>query len=38
LRGEAFLGFGGVYVDRVYVFRSPAAPKGFPYLAGREQE
>ncbi len=34
---EAFLGFGGVYGDRVYAFRSPAAPKGFPYLTGREQ-
>jgi uncharacterized protein YcbX len=36
--GEAFLGFGGVYGDRVWAFRSPAAPKGFPYLTGREQE
>ena len=35
---EAFLGFGGVYGDRVYAFRSPAAPKGFPYLTAREQE
>jgi uncharacterized protein YcbX len=35
---EAFLGFGGVYGDRVWAFRSPAAPKGFPYLTGREQE
>ena len=34
---EAFLGFGGVYGDRVYAFRSPAAPKGFPYLTAREQ-
>src|SRR3712207_4484091 len=34
---EAFLGFAGVYGDRVYAFRSPAAPKGFPYLTGREQ-
>jgi uncharacterized protein len=35
---EAFLGFAGVYGDRVYAFRSPAAPKGFPYHTGREQE
>lgn len=32
------MGFGGVYGDRVYAFRSPAAPAGFPYLTGREQE
>jgi uncharacterized protein len=41
MRGEAlqvaFLGFPGVYGDRVYAFRSSAAPKGFPYLTGREQ-
>ena len=35
---EAFLGFAGVYGDRVYAFRSPAAQKGFPYHTGREQE
>jgi len=35
---EAFAGFPGVYGDRVYAFRSAAAPKGFPYLTGREQE
>src|ERR671928_1372343 len=35
---EAFLGFAGVYGDRVWAFRSPAAPKGFPYQTGREQE
>ena len=35
---DAFLGFGGIYGDRVYAFRSPAAPKGFPYLTGREQK
>ncbi|MGI8671841.1 MAG: MOSC domain-containing protein [Luteitalea sp.] len=34
---EAFAGFAGVYGDRVYAFRSDAAPKGFPYLTGREQ-
>lgn len=35
---EAFVGFPGVYGDRVHAFRSSAAPKGFPYLTGREQE
>ena len=35
---EAFIGFAGVYGDRLYAFRSSAAPKGLPYLTGREQE
>ena len=35
---EAFVGFSGVYGDRLYAFRSSASPKGFPYLTGREQE
>jgi uncharacterized protein len=35
---EAFVGFPGVYGDRVHAFRSSAQPKGFPYLTGREQE
>lgn len=34
---EAFLGFAGVYGDRLFAFRSPARPSGFPYLTGREQ-
>jgi uncharacterized protein YcbX len=34
---ETFAGFPGVYGDRVYAFRSSAAPKGFPYFTGREQ-
>jgi uncharacterized protein len=42
MRGEelqqAYVGFSGVYGDRLYAFRSSAAPKGFPYLTGREQE
>jgi uncharacterized protein YcbX len=33
---EAFVGFAGVYGDRVYAFGSSAAPKGFPFLTGRE--
>ena len=35
---EAFAGFPGVYGDRLYAFRSSAAPKGFPYFTAREQE
>jgi hypothetical protein len=42
MRGEkleqAFAGFAGVYGDRVYAVRSSRAPKGFPYLTGREQQ
>jgi MOSC domain-containing protein len=42
MRGEeveqAFVGFAGVYGDRLYAFRDSAAPKGFPYLTGREEE
>jgi uncharacterized protein YcbX len=35
---EAFVGFPGVYGDRLYAFRSSAAQKGFPWLTAREQE
>jgi hypothetical protein len=35
---EAFVGFLGPYGDRVYAFRNSAAPKGFPFLTGRELE
>jgi uncharacterized protein YcbX len=35
---EAFVGFPGLYGDRLYAFRNSGAPKGFPYLTGREQE
>src|SRR6266704_6743409 len=34
---EVFLGFAGVYGDRLFAFRSSASPKGFPYLTAREQ-
>jgi uncharacterized protein len=41
MRGEqlqtAFLGFPGIYGDRLYAFQSSGARKGFPYLTGREQ-
>lgn len=35
---EAFVGFPGVYGDRLYAFRSTGAAKGFPWLTAREQE
>ncbi len=35
---EVYAGFPGIYGDRIYAFRSSAAPKGFPWLTGREQE
>lgn len=35
---HAFVGFAGVYGDRVYAFHSSAASKGFPYLTAREQQ
>src|SRR2546430_17559180 len=42
MRGEevdaAFMGFAGIYGDRLFAFRSAASPKGFPYLTGREQQ
>lgn len=35
---EAFLGFSGVYGDRLFAFTNSAAPKGFPFFTGREQQ
>jgi uncharacterized protein YcbX len=35
---EAFLGFAGVYGDRIYAFRSSAAPAGAPFLTASTQE
>lgn len=41
MRGEelsdAFVGFSGIYGDRLFAFRSSASHKGFPYLTAREQ-
>ncbi|HZZ80801.1 MAG TPA: MOSC domain-containing protein [Gemmataceae bacterium] len=34
---EAFVGFAGIYGDRLFAIRSSAAVKGFPYLTAREQ-
>ena len=35
---EAFLGFSGIYGDRLFAFKSSGNPKGFPYVTGREQK
>ena len=41
MRGEAlpeiFVSFAGVYGDRLFAFKSAAAPAGFPYFTGRER-
>src|SRR5260370_30652127 len=41
VRGEAlpeiFVSFAGVYGDRLFAFKSSAAPTGFPYFTGRER-
>jgi uncharacterized protein YcbX len=34
---EGFLGFPGVYGDRLWAFLSSASIKGFPFFTGREQ-
>src|SRR5262245_29371209 len=34
---EAFVGFSGIYGDRVFAIGSSANHKGFPYLTAREQ-
>src|SRR5262249_39488385 len=36
--GKDFIGFSGVYGDRLFAFKSSASPKGFPYLTAREQQ
>jgi len=33
---EIFVGFAGVYGDRLFAFKSSAAPTGFPFFTGRE--
>ncbi len=35
---EAFIGFSGIYGDRVFAFLSSASSKGFPYFTAREQK
>ena len=34
---EMFVGYAGVYGDRLFAFESSASPKGFPFFTGREQ-
>ncbi len=34
---EIFVGYPGVYGDRLFAFTSSTAPKGFPYFTGRDQ-
>ena len=34
---ELFVGYAGVYGDRLFAFVSDASPKGFPYFTGRNQ-
>ncbi len=34
---EMFVGYPGVYGDRLFAFKSSAGPAGFPYFTGREQ-
>lgn len=34
---EAFVGFPGVYGDRLFAFKDASAMAGFPYLTGREK-
>ena len=35
---EVFMGFSGIYGDRLFALKSSACAKGFPYLTGREQK
>jgi len=35
---EIFAAFAGVWGDRLFAFKSSAAPAGFPYLTGREAQ
>src|SRR5262245_56528253 len=34
---EAFVGFAGVYGDRLFALTRPDGPKAFPYFTGRER-
>jgi uncharacterized protein YcbX len=42
MRGEeleqAFVGFSGIYGDRIFAIRSSASPAGFPFFTAREQQ
>ena len=34
---EAFVGYAGVYGDRIYAFLNSVGPPGFPYFTGRDR-
>jgi uncharacterized protein YcbX len=34
---ELFAGYGGVYGDRLFAFKSSACPEGFPFFTARDQ-
>jgi uncharacterized protein YcbX len=34
---EAFVGYAGIYGDRIYAFLDPAGHRGFPYFTGRDR-
>src|SRR3954470_12537943 len=34
---EMFVGYAGVYGDRLFAFESSLSPRGFPFFTGREQ-
>ena len=35
---QAFIGYAGIYGDRLYAFKTSAGPGFFPYLTGRETQ
>ena len=35
---QAFIGYSGVYGDRIYAFKSPQGPAIFPYFTGRDKQ
>ena len=35
---QAFVGYSGIYGDRLYAFKTSAGPSFFPYLTGRETQ
>jgi MOSC domain-containing protein len=38
LLAEAFVGYSGIYGDRIYAFKSPTGPAFFPYFTGRDKQ
>ena len=35
---QAFIGYAGIYGDRLYAFKTSAGPDFFPYLTGRDTQ